>query len=106
MKDWAVGCGGEEGEEALGFEEADGDGEGFRHLVYGAESDCGEAGGEGFGAFGVDADVGKVEGAGGFAEEGCFFVLGFGEGDGDLRAEDGDGKAGEACAGTQIEKRG
>lgn len=101
-----VGGGGEQGEVAVGLEEADGDGEGFGHLIDGAEGDAGEAGGEGFSAGGVDLDVGEAEGAEGFAEKGGFFMLGFGEGDRELGAEDGDGEARESCSGAEVEKRG
>jgi len=60
--------------------------------------------GERFDAGGPDFDVRKVESADSFAEEGGFFVLGFGEGDLNVGAEDCSGKAGEAGSGTEVQK--
>ena len=62
------------------------------------------SGGHGFDASGPDLDVREVEGANGLAKEGGLFVLGFGEGDLDLGAEKGDGKAGKAGSGAEIEE--
>lgn len=98
--------GGEDGEPAGWGEELDGGRDGFGHIVYGAEGDGVEFPGQGFGAGCVYLGVAQVQSAEGFAEEGGFFVLGFGEGDGYLRMEDGDGEPGEAGAGAEIEKTG
>jgi hypothetical protein len=46
----------------------------------------------------------QAEGSNDFAEEGGLFVLRFGKGYGDLRAEYGDGEAGEACPGAEVEE--
>ena len=47
--------------------------------------------GEGFGAGGPDFYAGEVQGADYFAEEGSLFVLGFGQGNGEIGVEDGYG---------------
>src|ERR1700722_2032214 len=82
-------------------------GNGRGHVVNGAEGDGVEpaAGGHGFDAVGPDFR-GKVEAAGGFAEEGSFFVLGFGEGDLNVGAKEGDGQAGEAGSRAEVEECG
>jgi hypothetical protein len=49
------------------------------------------------------ADAGDADG---FLEEGGLFALGLGEGDGYVRAADGDGDAGEACSGAVVEEGG
>jgi hypothetical protein len=49
---------------------------------------------------------GKVEAADSFAEEGSLFVLGFGEGDLNVGAKEGDGQAREAGSGTEVEECG
>ena len=46
----------------------------------------------------------ETEGADHFAEEGSLFVLGFGEGYGDVGTEELDGEAGEACSGAEVEE--
>ena len=48
---------------------------------------------------------GEIEGADGFAKEASLFVLGFGEGDLNVRAQKRDGDAGEACSGAEVEER-
>lgn len=101
-----VGGGGEEGEDAIGLKEIDGDRDGGTHLIDGAEGDAGVTRGEGFGAGCVHLGVGKVQRAECFAEEGSLLVLGLGERDGDLRAEDGDGQAGEAGSRAEVEQGG
>ncbi len=104
------GFGGEDGQEAVGGQEADGGGDGCDHVVDCSEGNAVEAGFEIFGAGGVDGnpfgEAGRVaggwgclgEGADSFAEEGGFLVLGCGQGDMDLGAEEGDGEAGESSA--------
>ena len=79
--------------------------DGLLHLFNGAERDALELSAEGFGAAGVDLrrDAGD---ANRFLKEGGLFALGFGQGHGDLRAADGDGDAGEACAGAKVEECG
>src|SRR5579862_8960453 len=88
----SVGGGGEDGEQASGRQELDGGWDGGLHVVDGAEGDAVVAGFQFFGAGAVDLGSNfwglDAEGANGFAEEGCFLVLGFGEGDGDFGAED------------------
>ena len=49
---------------------------------------------------------GEMEGADGFVEEGGLFGAGLGQGDLDFGAEELDGKAGEAGAGTVVEEGG
>jgi hypothetical protein len=75
------------------------------HIVHGAEDDGVElaGGGHGFDAAGPDFG-GEVQSADGFAEEGGFFVLGFGQGDSDLGTEKGDGKAGKAGSGAKVQE--
>ena len=48
---------------------------------------------------------GEVQSADDLAQEGGFLVLGFGEGDGDLGAEEGYGEAWEAGSGAEVEQR-
>ena len=53
----------------------------------------------------VGPDFGfEVESADGFAEERCFFSLGFGQGDLERGEEELDGEAGEAGAGAEVEE--
>ncbi len=96
---------GEDDELASGEDSGFGGGESGFHVVDGAEGDGVElaAGGHGFDAAGPDFGL-EGEGADGFAEEGGFFVLGFGEGDVDVGAEEGDGEAGKACSGAEVEE--
>jgi hypothetical protein len=76
------------------------------HVVYGSHGYGVELTGRrhGFDASGPDFYVLKLEGADGFAEEGGFLVLGFGQGYTDFGVEEGYGKAGEACSRAQIEE--
>ena len=80
----------------------DGCGDGLGHVVYGAEGYAIEGGLQGFGAGGVDFCF-QAEGADGFAEEGGFFVLGFGQGYGDFWADEGYGDSWEAGSGAEIQ---
>ena len=103
-----VGLGGEGGEDDEGAGGAEGGGsDGGGHRVDGAEGDGveGAAGGEGFDAVGPDFG-GKAEGADGFLEEGGFFALRLGQGDGEGGVGELDGQAGEAGAGTEVEEGG
>ena len=72
-------------------------------MIDGAEGNAFVVGGELFGASGVDFGL-EVEGANYFAEEGGFFVLGFGEGDVDAGPDEGDGDAWEPGAGAIVEE--
>ena len=83
-------------------------GDGGGHVVHGAEGDCVElaGGGHGFDAGRPDLCSREVEGADGFAEERGLFVLRFGQGDLDVGAEEGDGQAGEASPGAEVEEGG
>jgi hypothetical protein len=96
---------GEDDELTSGKDSGFGGGEGGFHLVDGAEGDGVKlaAGGHGFDAAGPDFGL-EGEGADGFAEEGGFLVLGFGEGDVDVGAEKGDGEAGKTCSGAEVEE--
>jgi len=84
-----------------------GGGEGSGHVVDGAEGDGVELTGGGHGFYAVEPDFGwEVEGADCFAEEGGLFVLGFGQSDLNVRAEESDGKAGKAGPGAEVEEGG
>ena len=103
LKDGSVGAGGEEGEQSAGSHQLCGGGNGSLHVVDGAEGDAVEADLQFLCAGAVDLYLdGKC--TDGLAEEGGFLVLGFGEGDGDLGTEDGDGQAWEAGPGTEVEE--
>ena len=62
-------------------------------------------GGHGFDTTGPDLG-GEIEGANNFAQKRCLFVLGFGQGDLDLRAQKRDGNSREAGPGSEVEKSG
>jgi hypothetical protein len=47
-------------------------------------------------------DVRQCKGAGHFAEEGRLLVIGFDQGEGDVRSPEFDGESGEAGAGTEV----
>ena len=49
---------------------------------------------------------GEIEGADSFAEKAGFFVLGFGEGDLNIRTQKPDRDAREACPGAEVEEGG
>ena len=99
------GLRGEGCEPAVRSDEAGRGSDGFFHAIDGAEGHAIVGAGQGLGAGGMDAG-GDAGDADGFLEEGGFFVLGFGEGDGDFGAADGDGNAGEAGAGSIVEEGG
>jgi len=61
--------------------------------------------GHGFGSGGPDF-YWKAKRADCFAEEGGLFVLGFGQGDGDLGAQEGYGESGEASSAAEVEEGG
>src|SRR5580700_7654154 len=82
-------------------------GEGRRHVVDGAEGDGVELTGDGHGFYAVGPDFGgEIEGADYFAEEGGLFILGFGQGDVNVGAQEGDGKARKAGPGAEVEEGG
>jgi len=103
---WSVVCRGEDCEPASGRDAAPGGGEGGGHIVHGAEGNDVEqaGGGHDFDTVGPDLGVGEGESADDFAEEGGFFVLGFGEGYCDFGAEEGHGQAREAGSGAEVEQ--
>ena len=94
---------GEDGEPAVWSDQLAGGRDGGGHVVDGAEGYAVEFLLEFFCAGAVDFGA-QAEGADGFAEEGGFLVLGFGEGYGDFRAHEGDGDAGESGAGAEVEQ--
>ena len=61
--------------------------------------------GESFGAGCLYIDVRQCKGAGDFAEEGGLFVIGFDQGDRDMRSPELDGEAGESGAGADVCER-
>ena len=63
-------------------------------------------GGQDFGAVGDYIDVGQCKCAGHFAEEGCFLVIGFDEGQVDVRGPEFQGEGGESGAGADVEDAG
>jgi hypothetical protein len=69
---------------------------------YGAEGDCVEGCGEGFGAGVLYIDVGQCKGASHFAEESGLLVVGLDEGKGNVRSPEFDGEAGESGAGAYV----
>ena len=83
---------GEDDELTSGEDSEFGGGKSRFHLVDGSEGDCVELAfwGHGFDATRPDFGL-EGEGADSFAEEGGFLVLGFGEGDVDVGAEECDG---------------
>jgi hypothetical protein len=98
-----LGGGDEEGEASGGGEEAGGDGEDMGEALDGAEGDYVEcACGKGLGASVLYIDVRQCKGAGDFAEEGGFLVVGFDEGEGDVRGPEFYWNPGEAGAGAQV----
>jgi len=98
-----LGGGDEEGEASGGGEEAGGDGEDMGEALDGAQGDYVEcACGKGLGASVLYIDVRQCKGAGDFAEEGGFLVVGFDEGEGDVRGPEFYWNPGEAGAGAQV----
>ena len=57
---------------------------------------------KGFGAGVLYIDVCQCKGAGDFAEKGGLLVVGFDQGQGDVRGPEFDGDAGESSAGAQV----
>jgi hypothetical protein len=77
------------------------------HVVDRAERDDMESaiGGHGFDTIRPDLG-GEIEGANNLPQKTCLFVLGFGKGDLDLRAEKRDGNSREASSGSEVEQSG
>ena len=67
-------------------------------MLDGAEGYYIELGLDGFGAGDLYIDVGQCKGAGDFAKEGRFFVVGLDQGQGQSGIPDFQGEAGESCA--------
>jgi hypothetical protein len=98
-----LGGGDQEGEASGGGEERGGYGEDVGEAFDGAEGDYVEGGGgEGFGADVLYIDVRQCKGAGEFAEEGGFLLIGFDQGEGDVRGPELDGDAREAGARAEV----
>jgi hypothetical protein len=75
------------------------------HIVHRTQGDYVEALGGGHSLYAVGPDLGgEGEVANDLTEECSFFVLGFGESDLNVRTEKGDGKAGEASSGSEVEE--
>jgi len=68
----------------------------------GAEGDYVVASGEGFGAGILYIDVRQCKSAGDFFQERGFLVIGFDQGEGDVRSPEFDGEAGEAGAAADV----
>lgn len=98
----SVAGGGEDGEVAGFSQQLDGGGDGLGHIVYGPKGDAVEFCLQGFGASGMDFGI-QAEGSDGFAEEGGFLVLGFGQGHLHFGTHQGYGNSGEACATAEIQ---
>jgi len=98
-----LGGGDQEGEASGGGEERGGYGEDVGEAFDGAEGDYVEGGGgEGFGADVLYIDVRQCKGAGEFAEEGGFLLIGFDQGEGDVVGPEFDGDAREAGARAEV----
>ena len=95
----------EEDELAGGDNARSGDGESDFHVVDRAEGHSMETaiGGHGFDAAGPDLR-GEIKAANGFAKKASLFVLGFGEGDLNVRVQKCDGNARKTCPGAEVEK--
>lgn len=92
----------EKGETRGGRQEAGRDGEDAGEAFDGAEGDYVEDLGEVFGAGVLYIDVRQCKGAGDFAEEGGFPVVGFDESQRYVRGPEFDGDSWEAGTGTQV----
>ena len=68
----------------------------------GAEGDYIIASGYGFGAGVLYIDVRQCKSAGNFFQERGFLVIGFDQGEGDVRSPEFDGEAGEAGTGADV----
>lgn len=99
-----LGVANEEYEAASGGEEAGSGGESGFEALDGAESDHGRLFWKVFGAGGEYIDVRQCKGADDFAEEGGLFLVGFDEGNAEMRRPDLDRKAREAGAGAQVDQ--
>jgi hypothetical protein len=87
----------------LGDQQAGSCGEDLGQALYGTEGYYVEgAWGESFGAGILYIDARQCKGAGYFAEEGSFLVVGFDQGEGDVGGPEFYGDAGEAGAGAQV----
>ena len=96
----------EEGEAATGTDQCGGGGEDRFEVFDGAKGDYVEGGGgKRFGSGVLYIGVGQCKGAGDFAEEGGFLVVGFDQGEGELRGPEFDGEAGESGAGAEVGER-
>jgi hypothetical protein len=111
-RDGGAGCegeglreGGEDGELASRADVGERGGDCCVHVVDGAEDDDVELAAERHGFYAGGPDFGlQAEGTDDFAEEGGLFVLGFGEGDGELGVEELDGESGESGTGAEVEE--
>src|ERR1700733_7352225 len=101
-----LGCGGEEEELAPRCNPGLCGGDGGGHVINRSKGYDVELAVEwhGFDPVRPDFNVGQGEGAHDLAEEGGFFVLGFGEGDLDLGVQERDGQAGESGSGAEVEE--
>jgi hypothetical protein len=98
-----LGRGDQEGEASGGGYEGCGYWEGVGHALDGAEGYYAEAGwGEGFGADGLYIDIRQCKGAGYFAEEGRFLLIGLDKSQGDVRGPEFEGNAGETGSRAEV----
>src|SRR5260370_33092288 len=98
-----LGGGDQEGEGTGGREQSLCGSEDVGEALDGAEShDIEGSQGEGFGADVLYIDVRQCKGAGDFAEEGGFLLVGFDQREGDLRSPEFYGDAGEASTGAHV----
>jgi hypothetical protein len=87
----------------LADEEVGGYGEDLGEVLYGSEGYYVEGGrGQGFSAGVLYIDVGQCKGAGYFAQEGGFLLVGFDQGESDVGGPEFYGDAGEAGAGAEV----
>ena len=101
----SIGPCGEDGQRASGTNPGRCSGERGGHVVYGAEGDDVEGAGFGHGFDPGGPDFGlEAQGPNDLAEEGGFFVLGFGEGDLQVWEEKLDGEAGEAGSAAEVQQ--
>jgi hypothetical protein len=92
----------QEGQAAGGGYQGGGGGEDGGEVFDGAEGDYVEGARDGFGAGVLYIDVRQCKGAGDFAEEGGFLVVGLDQREGDSRGPEFDGEAGETGAGAYV----
>jgi hypothetical protein len=98
-----LGIADQEGEAAVWPYQAGGDWKDFVETLYGAEGHDICFGGEVLGAAGEYIDVRQCKGANYFAEECGFFLIGFDQGQVDLRGPDFYGDSGKAGAGAYVD---